>query len=259
MFAVIELAANGEIFEYLSTLGKFPEPICRFLYRQLLLALDHIHSRGYCHRDLKPENILLDEQFNLKLADFGFAAIIRGKTGDGKRSTTLGTQCYMAPELVKSESYHGVAADLFSSAIMLFMFMTSRPPFKSAGKEDPHYRKMCNNMHEAFWKRKTQAQKLHPSFVDLMNSLLAEKPNHRPSIAEILTSPWMQGETATHDQVYAWFSKAKPKISKAMAAKIILDDQERARTPPLTNSKPNIAFAHPYAHRGDTNSEKVAN
>jgi len=37
-------------------------------------ALSYMHTAGACHRDLKPENIMLDSEFNLKVADFGFAA-----------------------------------------------------------------------------------------------------------------------------------------------------------------------------------------
>jgi len=38
-----------------------------------------MHGNGVCHRDLKPENIMLDEKFNIKIADFGFAALTSGR------------------------------------------------------------------------------------------------------------------------------------------------------------------------------------
>ena len=50
---------------------------CRHLMRQLLLAVNHMHSHNVVHRDLKPENILLDYSEVLKVSDFGFATIIR--------------------------------------------------------------------------------------------------------------------------------------------------------------------------------------
>jgi serine/threonine protein kinase len=75
------------MFDYLQTLKKFPVPICRFYFKQLLSAIDYIHSKGYYHRDFKPENLFFDEQFNLKLADFRFVTALQGKSGDGNLTT----------------------------------------------------------------------------------------------------------------------------------------------------------------------------
>lgn len=44
---------------------------------------------------------MFDKDFNLKIADFGYATSIKGKNGDYLLSTILGTECYMAPELIK--------------------------------------------------------------------------------------------------------------------------------------------------------------
>jgi serine/threonine protein kinase len=48
---------------------------------------------------MKPENLLYDKDFNLKIADFGFATAIAGKDGDGLLRTILGTESYMCPEI----------------------------------------------------------------------------------------------------------------------------------------------------------------
>jgi len=75
---------------------------------------------------------MLDSNFNLKVADFGFSAALRGKDGSGLLKTYLGTQSYMAPEIHLGKSYSGASVDLFAAAIILFIMVTKRPPFYSA-------------------------------------------------------------------------------------------------------------------------------
>ena len=61
-------------------------------------ALKHCHSKGVVHRDIKPENILLDQDYNVKLTDFGFAKLMQT---DERLYDVCGTPGYLAPELLK--------------------------------------------------------------------------------------------------------------------------------------------------------------
>jgi len=67
--------------------------------------MGHCHRAGVAHRDLKPENLMLDSNFNLKIADFGFAAPVEGRDQTGFLSTPLGTPNYMAPEIHLKKHY----------------------------------------------------------------------------------------------------------------------------------------------------------
>ena len=124
IYIVLELATGGELFDYVATTGRFNEPIARFYFRQLIEGLDYVHQKGVTHRDLKPENVLFDQEFNLKIADFGFAAPIVGRDGSGNLITKLGTESYMAPEIHLKKPYNGAAVDIFACGIVLFIMIT---------------------------------------------------------------------------------------------------------------------------------------
>ena len=104
-----------------------------------MAGIGYLHAAGFSHRDLKPENLLLDDNFNLKIADFGFAELIEGSNGDGIIKGKLGTAGYMAPEIHLDEPYNGKSVDLFAAGIILFTFLTKRVPFMRAHPSDPHY------------------------------------------------------------------------------------------------------------------------
>ena len=72
-FFAFEYCPKGEIFDFISNLGCFPEPVARWYFMQLIDALDVIHNQGLHHGDVKPENILIADNYTLKLSDFGFS------------------------------------------------------------------------------------------------------------------------------------------------------------------------------------------
>ena len=120
----LELATGGELFDFVALTGRFNEGTARFYFKQLLDGLDYCHQHGVAHRDLKPENVLYDQNFNLKIADFGFAAPVAGRDGSGYSRTKLGTESYMAPEIHARRPYIGTSVDLFACAIILFIMVT---------------------------------------------------------------------------------------------------------------------------------------
>lgn len=96
----MDFADRGNLFEYVSYQALSENATCFYL-RQLLSVLEFMHSKHLvCHRDLKPENLLLDSNFDLKVADFGFATSKKGMRGDYLHNTCKGTLGYMAPEIL---------------------------------------------------------------------------------------------------------------------------------------------------------------
>ena len=53
-YLVQEAVMGGELFTYMAETGVFSEAMCRHLIKQLLIALNYLHTKGVAHRDLKP-------------------------------------------------------------------------------------------------------------------------------------------------------------------------------------------------------------
>jgi serine/threonine protein kinase len=80
---ILEYAEAGELFDYVARSGFFAEDVARTYFSQMLDGLEYLNSKGLCHSDIKPENLLFDDEFNLKLCDFGFSYCLSGRDGSG--------------------------------------------------------------------------------------------------------------------------------------------------------------------------------
>ena len=97
VFIVMEYVPGGSLWDLTQRMGAMGEEAGRFFLKQILDAIDHLHNqRQIVHRDLKPQNILVDQNLNVKVADFGSA------TDKNIESllTLAGTEQYAAPEVL---------------------------------------------------------------------------------------------------------------------------------------------------------------
>ena len=80
---------------------------------------------GVVHRDLKVENLLLDNENNIKLADFGFSNYYDSSL----MSTWCGSPPYAAPELFEGKEYNGPKVDIWSLGVVLYVLVSGTLPF----------------------------------------------------------------------------------------------------------------------------------
>ena len=118
--------AQGELFQILEDDRTLPELEVQKIAKQLVHALHYLHSNRVIHRDMKPQNILISAEGTVKLCDFGFARQMSQNTI--MLNSIKGTPLYMAPELVKEQSYNHTV-DLWSLGVILYELVVGQPPF----------------------------------------------------------------------------------------------------------------------------------
>lgn len=142
----------------------------------MLDSIEYMHSRRVVHRDLKLENILVDDELNLKIADFGFASY---KNIDCLKSYR-GTMTYMAPEIKLGKEYKGTQVDVFSFGVILFILTHGIFPFKEARTEEYFYNLLVQGDLETYF-TKVNGMNLSPEFKDLIVRLFSFDPDRRPT------------------------------------------------------------------------------
>jgi len=114
----LELIQGLDIIDFIQTCGPLSEGLARFIFKQLVAGLSHIHDKGYCHRDIKSDNIIITEGCVPKILDFGFAKKKNGNVD--MMYTKIVTPEYMAPEILAGAGYKGDEVDIFALSIILF-------------------------------------------------------------------------------------------------------------------------------------------
>ncbi|HET9314568.1 MAG TPA: protein kinase, partial [Vicinamibacteria bacterium] len=132
MFLTMEYVDGEDLASLQRRIGRLPPSKGLEIARQLCAGLAAAHARGILHRDLKPENIMLDGQGQVRVTDFGLAALNDSVSGDEVRS---GTPAYMSPEQLNGREVT-VRSDVYSLGLVLYELFTGRRPFEGRTFKD---------------------------------------------------------------------------------------------------------------------------
>lgn len=182
LYVFTEYADDGDLQmkldEHQKNNKNFEEDTLLDWLMQICLALKYIHNENILHRDIKPSNIFLMKQKIIKLGDFGVAKSLTSSLKYTK--TMVATPQYLAPEIIKKEGY-SFKADIFSLGVTFFQLIYLAYPFEGVTDEE-----IQKNISEGITKKISTSYKYDKKFLELINDMMANRPDERPSAEEIL-------------------------------------------------------------------------
>ncbi|KAI9806963.1 MAG: Cell cycle serine/threonine-protein kinase cdc5/MSD2 [Piccolia ochrophora] len=189
-YIVLELCTNASMMEMVKRRRMLTDEEIRRYTIQTCGAIKYMHDKGVVHRDLKMGNLFLDENMNVKVGDFGLAALLVSDK-EYRRMTLCGTPNYIAPEILeRGKRGHDQKVDIWSLGVIIFAQLTGKPPFQSSTQAEI-YRKVQDREYE--WPIGANGVNLVSAEAqDLVNGIFAGDPEDRPEPDQIVSHPFIR-------------------------------------------------------------------
>lgn len=186
-YMVMEYVPGGELFEYIVKKGKLEEPEARKIFQQLVSGIDYCHRHNVVHRDLKPENLLLDNNKNVRIADFGLSNMM----SDGEfLRTSCGSPNYAAPEVISGKLYAGPEIDVWSCGVILYALVCGVLPF-----DDESVPQLFMKIRKGVYHKPNN---LSLECLELIGRMLEVNQVKRITIQEIKQDKWFKTDLPTY-------------------------------------------------------------
>ena len=182
-FYIIMEYAENDLFSYIVKNNFLNELTAKKFFYQIISSIKYIHKKKITHRDIKPENILLTQNNQkVKLIDFGLA---NNYSNNDLLSTSCGSPCYAAPEMVLGKKYKGIQIDIWSSGIVLYAMLCGYLPFEDDTDENI-YRNVILGKFDL-------PNRLSIHSKDLIKKILEVNPNKRIKLNDIFQHQFLKG------------------------------------------------------------------
>ena len=186
-YVITEFVSGGELYETITKFRQFNESKAAYIMKQILCALNYLHSFGIVHRDIKPENMLVEpnlsnDNINIKLIDFGTCNYVQD---DKNLTLKVGSPYYIAPEVLNKN--YNKKCDIWSAGVILYILLLGFPPFKGKNTSDLFSKIKAG----IFTKEGKEWDSISPSARDLIVKMLEYNYNKRFSAQECLNHPWI--------------------------------------------------------------------
>ncbi|XP_068440723.1 mitogen-activated protein kinase kinase kinase kinase 5 isoform X2 [Clinocottus analis] len=184
----MEFCGGGSLQDIYHVTGPMAEPQIAYICREMLQGLDYLHAQKKIHRDIKGANILLNDQGEVRLADFGISAQITATLA--RRMSFIGTPYWMAPEVAAVEIKGGYneRCDVWSVGITAIELAELQPPMF-----DVHPLRVLFLMSKSGYQppKLKDKSKWSSMFYNFVKAMLVRNPKKRPSASKMLSNMFL--------------------------------------------------------------------
>ncbi|XP_016953507.1 PAS domain-containing serine/threonine-protein kinase isoform X2 [Drosophila biarmipes] len=184
--------AGMDLWTFIERRPLMDEKLGSYIFRQVADAVNYLHEQKILHRDIKDENIIIDQNFNIKLIDFGSATYME----EGKFfSTFYGTTEYCSPEVLAGNRYVGPELEIWALGVTLYVLMFFENPFIDV---------------EETLKAEIQIPKaVSEPLSRLLSSMLNKDPKYRCTMPQLIADPWLTQEVNPAAFSFSWIVPCK--------------------------------------------------
>jgi len=172
------------------------------MFKQICIAVEWLHSKGYCHLDLSLENTMISnfESLKVKVIDLGLATKLDHK--QFKYNRRVGKLQYMSPEVYECgnrQYYDARKADVYCLGVMLFMMLTGAPPYPAPQRSNSAFNYLINGRMFDVLKHWKRLRLVSEDALDLMIKIIKYE-DERICMNDILNHPFLQNLEEENDE-----------------------------------------------------------
>ena len=235
LYIIMENAENGDLENLINAhrinLKHIPEKELWNIFLQCMQGLAYIHKMGVIHRDIKPKNILMDNNMNIKIGDFGTAAVKDKNDNDERKylnveyrsileddkmkyhGTIISSPVYTSPEMIEKWKYkykdiqYDQKADVFSMGVTFFELCYLHLPEETLEIDDEiNYSEEMLNIIQEMREKNPKKRKDSEYFLKKIQEKFSEKYYRNTSISAIMRCLY------TFEDITDFYVYLKPKI-----------------------------------------------
>ncbi|KAM6987533.1 mitogen-activated protein kinase kinase kinase kinase 5 [Tautogolabrus adspersus] len=248
LWICMEFCGGGSLQDIYHVTGPLSEPQIAYICREMLQGLDYLHAQKKIHRDIKGANILLNDQGEVKLADFGISAQITATLA--RRMSFIGTPYWMAPEVAAVEIKGGYneLCDVWSVGITAIELAELQPPMF-----DVHPLRVLFLMSKSGYQppKLKDKSKWSSMFYNFVKAMLVRNPKKRPSAAKMLSHMFLTQQCLNQELTRDLLEKYRH--PEKLKTNLVTDDDEMEVALPGSLKRIQSINKHNQAER--TNSD----